>query len=156
MKIIFVGVMVSVGLLQAQKPTPPPLPPGVVGLPGFSGSGSGKPISNNREVISFGGGGTGSLRPTGSGSASDSPTLIHSSSKWVYCGGQWRQVDRETCQAVFEDPTFADHQSHCSPTGELHQRYTGTSIWLFHPSGSSSFPFQYCAHMPRCFCHACA
>eukprot|EP00088_Acartia_fossae_P064602 TRINITY_DN79563_c0_g1_i1.p1 TRINITY_DN79563_c0_g1~~TRINITY_DN79563_c0_g1_i1.p1 ORF type:complete len:150 (+),score=18.70 TRINITY_DN79563_c0_g1_i1:36-485(+) len=77
-----------------------------------------------------------------------------SSYKWVYCNGRWRQVTRSTCEAVFIDPTFADHSSHCSFSGSLYGEYDGTSMWLFDPSSPSTL-FRYCAHMPSCFCRAC-
>ena len=42
-----------------------------------------------------------------------------------------------------------------STTGSLYAAYPGTyNLWLFDPTTLSIF--NYCAHMPSCFCEACS
>ena len=82
---ITVILILVINVIKGQEP--PPLPPGVSLPPGFPDSGA--PTSD----LIFGGE-TLTLKPSGGESdpVSDSPTLINSPNRWVYCSGQWKQV----------------------------------------------------------------
>ena len=79
-----------------------------------------------------------------------------STSKWVHCNREWRQVTRSSCPIVFLDPDFSEHQEFCSAYGKHSGVYSGTfHFWLFDPATRGG-PFQYCFHMPSSFCEECA
>lgn len=136
-KIVLIGFVCVLGLVQGQRRTSeprPPLPP-----PGYNADGSA--IQETAAVPC-------------SGKSCSAVPIFPFSYKWVHCNGKWIKVTKKTCPAVFVDPDFSEHQCFCSTAGDLYGYYPGTSIFLFDPPTPPVF--KYCAHMPECFCNACA
>ena len=136
MKIVLIGFACCLGFVHGKRaststPRPPPPPPG-------AGSNVSKGIVDRE-------------------SASAVSIPIFTGFKWVWCNGKWIKVTNKSCPAVFIDPDFSEHQCFCSTLGDLYGSYPGTSIWHFDTGAvPPSSPFKYCAHMPQCFCQACA
>merc|ERR1712179_725549 len=131
MRIILLAFIAIVGLTQSQRtPKPPPPPPGFE-----SGSGSKGSKTNNR----------GSIQPQG---------FSPFTSKWVYCNGSWKLVDRETCPAVFHDSDFSDYRAFCSTSGPLYGVHSPSTSGFWHYNTNTS-QYSYCADLPCCLCQAC-
>merc|ERR1712179_582713 len=131
MRIILLAFIAMVGLTQSQRtPKPPPPPPGFE-----SGSGSKGSKTNNRE----------SIQPQG---------FSPFTSKWVYCNGSWKLVDRETCPAVFHDSDFSDYRAFCSTSGPLYGVHSPSIEGIWHYNTNTN-QYSYCADLPCCLCQAC-
>merc|ERR1712179_52263 len=131
MRIILLAFIAMVGLTQSQRtPKPPPPPPGFE-----SGSGSKGSKTNNRE----------SIQPQG---------FSPFTSKWVYCNGSWKLVDRETCPAVFHDSDFSDYRAFCSTSGPLYGVHSPSTSGFWHYNTNTN-QYSYCADLPCCLCQAC-
>merc|ERR1711911_265498 len=129
MRIILLAFIAIVGLTQSQR-TPKPPPPGFE-----SGSGSKGSKTNNRE----------SIQPQG---------FSPFTSKWVYCQGSWKLVDRETCPAVFHDSDFSDYRAFCSTSGPLYGVHSPSTSGFWHYNTNTN-RYSYCADLPCCLCQAC-
>merc|ERR1712179_365827 len=131
MRIILLAFIAMVSLTQSQRtPKPPPPPPGFE-----SGSGSKGSKTNNRE----------SIQPQG---------FSPFTSKWVYCNGSWKLVDRETCPAVFHDSDFSDYRAFCSTSGPLYGVHSPSTSGFWHYNTNTN-QYSYCAGLPCCLCQAC-
>merc|ERR1711911_467596 len=129
MRIILLAFIAIVGLTQSQRTPKPPPPP-----PGF-GSGSKGSKTNNRE----------SIQPQG---------FSPFTSKWVYCNGSWKLVDRETCPAVFHDSDFSDSRAFCSTSGPLYGVHSPSTSGFWHYNTNTN-QYSYCADLPCYLCQAC-
>merc|ERR1711909_15380 len=149
MRIILLAFIAIVGLTQSQRtPKPPPPPPGFESGSGSKGTGisfTGKNQNRNRVSSGSKTNRVSSARPEG---------FSPFTSKWVYCNGSWKLVDRETCPAVFHDSDFSDYRAFCSTSGPLYGVHSPSTSGFWHYNTNTN-QYSYCADLPCCLCQAC-